>query len=785
MKKVLVLFFILLFHFHLFSQMTIYGYVQDSATAERQIGSFIKSVGEENSTITNNYGYFSLKTLKDSVVIVISHVGYTTDAILVTKNTPMPLTINLVSNFKLKAVKISAKKDDKIVTSTQMSNVTLSMNQIKMLPRFFGETDIIKAIQLMPGIKGGSEGNAGLYVRGGGPDQNLILLDGAPVYNASHLFGFFSIFNSDAINHVQLLKGGFPARYGGRLSSVLDVTMKDGNMKKYSVEGSVGAIASKLTVEGPIKKDVASFMVSARRTYLDFLLQPLFQLGSGSSNMRQGYFFSDMNAKVNWKISKKDRLFLSYYGGKDKFYLKSKPYSYLYDGNTITDESEEKNQWGNQLGGIKWNRILNKNTFLNTQVNYTKYYYLISQSASNSESNDTSNTEQYNYNGFISSIKDFSFKSDAEINLTRHYIRTGISAVLHQFIPGQTEIQFRQTGSRSIDTTFGSDKTQSLESSLYAEDDFDYSKKLKINYGLHFNLYNYKKSFFPSLQPRIAIRYLLNKTLSLKGSYSNMRQNIHLLTNNTLGLPNDLWVPATDKVKPMNSNQIAIGIAKSFKETYEITFESYYKNMKNVIEFKEGASFLSVNNSWENKVAVGNGKAYGFEFLFQKRAGNLTGWVGYTLSWVKRTVPEVNFGKEFYYKYDSRHDLSFVLNYKENEKWDYGLVWVFRTGNAITLATATYPGYTTNHYQSTNNPALSYNGRNNFRFANYHRLDLSVTRHFKKKWGMIDLNFSVYNAYSRINPFYYKIGVDERGNRQIKRVGLFPILPSLNLNFKF
>jgi len=774
-----------LFYSQLHSQITVYGYVQDSATGERQIGSFIKLVGEESSTITNNYGYFSLKTIKDSAVLVISHVGYSTEAILVTKNTPMPINIDLVSNFKLKTVKISAKKDDKTVNSTQMSNVSLSMNQIKMLPRFFGETDIIKAIQLMPGIKGGSEGNAGLYVRGGGPDQNLILLDGAPVYNASHLFGFFSIFNSDAINHVQLLKGGFPARYGGRLSSVLDVTMKDGNMKKYSVEGSVGAIASKLTVEGPIKKDVASFMVSGRRTYLDFLLQPLFQLGSGNSNMRQGYFFSDMNAKVNWKLSKKDRIFLSYYGGKDKFYLKSKPYSYLYDGNTITDESEEKNQWGNQLGGIKWNRIVNKNTFLNTQINYTKYYYLISQSTANSETNDTSNIEQYNYNGFISSIRDFSIKSDAEINLNRHYIRTGFSAVLHQFIPGQTEIKFRQTGKRTIDTTFGSDKTQSLESFIYAEDDFEYSKKLKINYGLHINLYNYKRSYFPSLQPRLAMRYLLNKTLSLKGSYSNMRQNIHLLTNNTLGLPNDLWVPATDKVKPMNSNQVAIGIAKSFKETYEITFETYYKNMKNVIEFKEGASFLSVNNSWENKVAVGNGKAYGFEFLFQKRTGDLTGWVGYTLSWVKRTVPEVNFGKEFYYKYDSRHDVSFVLNYKENEKWDYGLVWVFRTGNAITLATATYPGYTTNHFQNTYTPALSYTGRNNFRFANYHRLDLSVTRHFKKKWGMIDLNFSIYNAYSRINPFYYKIGIDNRGNRQIKRVGLFPILPSLNLNFKF
>ncbi len=786
MKTILSIFTFLIISNSIFAQRSIYGYVQDSASGERIVNAYIKVYGEDVSSTSNSFGYFTLKTNKDSCLLLISNPGFENQAKLVLINESMPLLITMNQTRTLKGAIVKSKKDDKVVNSTQMSSVSITMAQIKMLPRFFGEADIIKAIQLMPGIKGGSEGSSGLYVRGGGPDQNLILLDGAPVYNASHLFGFFSIFNSDAINHVQLLKGGFPARYGGRLSSVLDVTMKEGNMKKYKVEGSLGLLASKIGIEGPLKKDKASFMVCARRTYLDFLLQPIFRLANGNASVSQGYFFSDLNAKVNWKLNRRNRLFLSYYVGKDKYYVQSKPYSYLYDGTTISDQSEDRNQWGNQLGGLRWNKIVSKNIFINTQINYTKYYYEIVQSASSSEVNDTSSIEQYNYYGFKSSIRDLSLRSDAEINMGKHYFRTGLSLVAHQFEPGTAVIKYSETGQKSIDTSFGSGKVNSLEASLYGEDDFEVSKKLKINYGLHFNFYNYNKSLFPTVQPRLAARYLLSKTWSAKGSFSNMRQNIHLLTNTSLGLPNDLWVPATNLIKPMSSNQVALGIAKTFKDIYELTFETYYKSMKGVIEYKEGASFLNVTENWENKVARGSGESYGFEFLAQKKSGNLTGWVGYTLSWVKRTVPEVNFGKTFYYKYDSRHDVSFVLNYKENEKWDYGLVWVFRTGNATSMPTAAYPSYTPNSYFPNNyNPAYAYSGRNNFRFANYHRLDLSITKHVKKKWGLIDLNLSVYNAYSRINPFYYKVGVDYRGNRQITRVGLFPILPSFSIAFKF
>jgi hypothetical protein len=784
-KFLLTFIITIIFFQQIHAQEIVYGYVQDSATSERLIGVNIRFIGAESGVISNSYGYFSLKNSQDSGILVLSYVGYKITLIKVKKGETLPLVVNMpIESYLFKDVTVTGKKDNKIAEEIQMSVVNIPITQIKMLPRFFGETDIIKAIQLMPGIKGGSEGSTGLYVRGGGPDQNLILLDGAMVYNPSHLFGFFSVFNTDAINNVQMLKGGFPARYGGRLSSVLDITMKEGNMKKFSAEGNLGLLASKLTLEGPIIKDKVSFMVSGRRTYLDAMLQPLLQASTGNYNMRQGYFFSDINAKVNWNINKKNRLYLSFYDGLDKFYIVNKPYSYLFDGNIIKDESNSYTQWGNQLGAIRLSQILKKNLFLNTQLNFTKYHYDVFQSQANSETNDTSVFEQFNSSRFTSRIRDINFRSDAELNLNRHYIRFGISAILHRFVPGRNEVIFRRTGETTIDTAFGSGIVNSIETSAYMEDEYEITPKLKANLGLHFNMYNYKNTFYPSIQPRIALRQLIRNDLSFKFSYANMRQNIHLLTNNTLGLPNDLWVPATDLVKPMQSNQIALGFAKTLKNMFEFTFETYYKTMENIIEFKEGASFLNMNQTWEGQVAAGKGQAFGFEFLAQKKAGKLTGWVGYTLSWVTRTIPELNFGRKFYYKYDSRHDISFVLNYKENEKWDYGMVWVYRTGNAITMPTAEYLAANSSNFWSSGS-VYHYDERNNFRFADYHRLDLSITRHYKKKWGMIDFNFSLYNAYNRINPFYYVIANDYRGNKQITRIGLFPVLPSVSLGFKF
>ncbi len=772
-----------------FGQIKISGHVQDSFTGEKIINAFIYQSDKTLVSYTNNYGFFSIATEKDTVKITVQAPGYGKRELRVNKNTPMPLNIELSNIKEIKGVVIKGKTGDAPVNSTQMSTVNIPINQIKQLPRFFGETDVLKAIQLMPGIKGGAEGSTGLYVRGGGPDQNLMLLDGTPLYNVAHLFGFFSVFNADAINNVSVLKGGFPARYGGRLSSIVDITMKEGNMQKFGIEGSIGALASKMLIEGPILKNKASFLITGRRTYIDALYGSLLSAAQPQGrNTTSGYYFYDLNGKVNYKINANNRLYLSYYGGKDKYYLKQKPYSYLYNGFVIKSESDEGQKWGNQLLAARWTHIFNNNAFLNTQLSFTKYEFNNYASNFSGQETDTGAISSDNRFSFLSSINDLSIKSDLEITKNIHNLRFGGQAIYHQFTPGANKLYFQETGKRTIDTTIGDTKVNSLEFSGYGEDDIELNQKWKLNYGLHLNLYNYKDKFYFSPQPRIAARYLINKSFSIKGSYARMRQNIHLLTNNTIGLPNDLWVPATKIVKPLTADQIAIGAVKNLSRMFELTFETYYKRMENVVEYKEGASYLTTLNGWENKVLQGSGQSYGAELLFQKRIGELTGWIGYTLSYSKRNVPGVNNNETFYYKYDSRHDFSFVLTYKENKKYEYGLVWVFRTGNAITLPTAAYPSaidFNSSSIWGNTNPVLAYSGRNNFRYANYHRLDLSFTKHYQKKWGLIDLNVSIYNTYSRINPFYYRIGVDNQGNKQIFRVGLFPILPSVNLGFKF
>lgn len=769
------------------AQFAVSGYVQDSLGGEKLINAFISQSDKPDLHFVNNYGYFNLMATKDTVTLTIKAIGYRSLKIEVHKNMIFPINFELSKYGYLKTVVLKGKSGEAPVESTQMSEVSIPINQIKSLPRFFGETDVLKAIQLMPGISGGSEGSTGLYVRGGGPDQNLMLLDGTPLYNVNHLFGFFSVFNADAINNISVLKGGFPARYGGRLSSIVDVTMKDGNKQKYGVEGSIGMLASKLMVEGPIIKNKASFVVSGRRTYIDALFAPLLSLAQGpGQTTKQGYYFYDLNGKLNYTINKKNHLYLSYYGGLDRFYLREKPYSYLYNGYVIKSESDEGQEWGNQLLSLKWNKILSNNTFIKTQLSYTQYKFKTYSNSFTGEETDTGAVELENKFSFFSGIKDVSLKSDIEKSKEKHDYKAGVHGIYHRFIPGSNDILFKQTGERTIDTTFGEDEVNSIELAAYAEDDLELSKKWKINYGMHLNVYNYKKAWYFSPQPRFAARYLISKSFSFKTSYSRMRQNIHLLTNNTLGLPTDLWVPATAIVKPMTADQIAIGISKNLSRMFELSVEGYYKYMKNVIEYKDGASYFTQLNGWENKVLQGKGYAYGGEILFQKKLGALTGWIGYTLSYTTRNVPGVNNNKTFYYKYDSRHDFSFVLNYNENKKYDYGLVWVFRTGNAITLPTVNYLStFDAKNVAFSNVSVNGYSDRNNYRYANYHRLDLSITKHYFKKWGQIDINASLYNTYSRINPFYYKIGVDNKGNKQIIRVGLFPVLPSVSLSFKF
>jgi outer membrane receptor for ferrienterochelin and colicin len=660
------------------------------------------------------------------------------------------------------------------------------------MPAFMGEVDVLKVLQLLPGVSAGSEGSSGLYVRGGGPDQNLILLDGVPVYNAAHLFGFFSVFNADAINRVELVKGGFPARYGGRLSSVVDISMKEGNSQKLKGEGSIGLIASRLTLEGPIIKNRTSFIVSGRRTYLDFITRPVIKSQSGGKE-NAGYYFYDLNGKINHRINEKNRIYLSAYLGDDKgSYEGNDSFSTPDKSYTSTTHDELGIQWGNITTALRWNSIITNKLFSNVTATYSRYRFLI---YANSQSKIVDNNEprdDYFYTEYNSSIKDYALKADFDyIPVPDHYIKFGAQAIQHAFIPGV--LAYRETHQQ--DTTLGATKTNAQEFSVYVEDDFAITPKLKVNMGVHASGFLVEEKFYASIQPRIAARYLLTSKLSIKASYAKMAQFIHLLSNVGIGLPTDLWVPSTAKVKPEQSYISSLGVAYNLNNKYEFSIEGYYKKMKNIIEYKEGASYLSIENDWQSKVEAGVGESYGAEFFLQKKTGRVSGWLGYTLSWANRTFPSINEGNSFPYRYDRRHDIEIATSYKWKNK-EISVTWVYGTGNAVTLPRSTYQGagdgYNAHYYGDSYNPydyydkgSVKYYGeRNSFRMRSYHRLDISYTTTKKTKWGERSWVIGVYNVYNRRNPFFMEISEDRRKKKFIQ-YSLFPIIPAISLRFNF
>lgn len=781
---------------------TINGFIEDSRSGEKLIGANVYDKRTFKGTTTNSYGFFSLTLPKDSVEITISYVGYQMQSLPVYLDENMSINFEISPTVELKEVEITASQSEKIQENSQMSSIVIPMEQIKNLPVFFGEKDVLKIIQLLPGVKSGGEGSSGIYVRGGGPDQNLILLDGVPVYNVAHLFGFFSVFNPDAINSVQLIKGGFPARYGGRLSSVIDIRMKEGNSKKFQAEGSIGIVASKLTLEGPIYKDKTSFIVSGRRTYIDLLARPLIKaasrnMGAGGS-LTAGYFFYDLNAKVNHKFSDNNRLFLSAYLGNDKFYFKNSN-EYISDNVKYTNKENAGIKWGNITTALRWNYIINKKLFSNTTLTYSRYRFLTEfGSETIAEANAVTSSDKFNFE-YFSGIYDVGGKVDFDfLPNPNHYIRFGIGNIYHTFTPGVNTFKSSSSNS-SIDTTFGSDIIYANELYSYVEDDIKIGGRIKINPGLHFSEFLVKDTSYYSLQPRVAARYLLTENISLKAAYSQMTQYLHLLASSTIGLPMDLWLPVTDRVIPQNSIQYAAGLAYTLK-SYEISLEGYYKTMENLIEYKEGASFFGSNTNWQDKIERGNGWGYGSELLVQKQMGKFSGWVGYTLSWAFREFENLNFGEPFYYRYDRRHDVSVALTYKFNEKIDAGMVWVYGTGNAITLPTERYlaiddvngEGFSGPHGGGgggNDNTIENFAKRNDYRMAAYHRLDLSVNlrkekKIKEKKWERT-WSFGLYNAYSRRNPFYLYFSYDNQGKRVLKQVSLFPVIPFVSWGFKF
>lgn len=757
---------------------TLSGYVKDNETGEYLIGATVYLKENLKGTSTNQYGFYSLTVEEGTYNISYSFLGLKTEQKVVNLNKNTRLNISLESNAIItNEVVIEAEGADKNVESTNMSQVKIDVKNIKKLPAFMGEVDVLKTIQLLPGVQSSGEGNSGFYVRGGGPDQNLILLDEATVYNASHLFGFFSVFNADAIKDINLIKGGMPAQYGGRLASVLDISMKEGNSKKFEVDGGLGLISSKLTLQGPIKKDTSSFIISGRRTYIDVLVNPL--INDTSAFKGTGYYFFDLTSKVNYRISDKDRLFLSGYFGRDVFTFRNANRGFKFDI-----------PWGNATASARWNHLFSDKLFVNTSVIFSDYQFSFG-----AEQNDF----EFKLN---SSITDWNTKIDfSYLPNYRHNIKFGTHFTYHTFVPGSV------TG-RSGDVVFEPDnifKQYSNEGAIYFSDDFEINEELKVNAGLRYSSFQYggpitvrhylkneltadTSKHHRHLEPRLSIRYKLDKNHSLKASYTQNYQYIHLASLSSVSLPTDLWVPSTEIVKPQYGRQFAFGVFKNlFDNTWETSVEAYHKKMDNLIEYKEGAlPEDNTNTSSDNSFTFGTGDSYGLEFFIKKRVGKTTGWLGYTISKTTRYFDQLNNGIEFPAKYDRTHDLSITATHELNKHWVLSAVFVYATGN--TLTPALY------RYLIDGEIFTEYAERNSYRMPPYHRMDVSATytknkpnKRFNSSW-----NFSIYNLYNRANPYFIYFDLEGEGNLsegglepKAFQISLFPIIPSVTWNFNF
>ena len=785
---------------------TISGYVTDVENGEKLIGANIYDANSYIGTVTNAYGFFSVTFDRSPVLLTISYVGYTPHQKEIQLKGNMSLNIELAPNIQIDEVVVKGELSEVGVESSQMSIIEIPMKTISKLPMLLGEADIIKMVQLLPGVQSGSEGMSGMYVRGGGPDQNLIQLDGVPVYNVSHLFGFFSVFNADAIQNVKLIKGGFPARYGGRLSSVLDISMKEGNIKEFKAKGSIGLIASKLTLEAPIG-DKTSFIVSGRRTYIDILSYPLVKMEEKRENLDKlnyGYYFYDLNAKINHRFSDRSRIYLSVYMGKDRFYsvMEDTWVDENWDGDAGEFERKEihyKNEmqfwWGNITSALRWNYQISNKLFANTTATYSRYKILTGYESQ--YGNRRSDKMDY-----TSGIYDLGGKVDFDYYPTpNHSIKFGFSDTYHSFNPGVMLESYNNTDTTYKKVELGNKAVYTNEMATYVEDDIRIGALVKMNVGLRWSGFKVHDTFYNSFEPRISTRFLINEKLSIKAAYAKMNQYINLLANSNIGLPFDLWVPSTKTLKPQVAHQVALGSMYAVNKDIDISVEGFYKTMDNLVEYKEGASFFSLDDNWEEQVVQGKGWSYGIELLLMKKYGNTTGWVGYTWSKSERLFDEpgseISYGKVFPYKYDRRHDISIVVSHKINDHIDIGATWVFGTGNATTLGFEKYPAYyqtalnknfnVYDYYDNSQEPQVThYENRNNYRMPVYHRLDVGINFHKEKKWGKRTWNFSIYNVYNRKNPFFLQWEKNyETGKNKLIQYSLFPIIPSISYRFEF
>jgi hypothetical protein len=744
--------------------------VRSQRTGETLIGATIRA-GVAGSS-SNDYGFFSLTLEKGKYNIEATAVGMQTKSIPVTLDKDITLNIALADEEKtLDNITITASSKSRSLSSPQMGIERLTAKEIRNIPALLGERDVLKTVQLLPGIKSAGDGNSGFYVRGGAADQNLIMLDEATVYNASHLLGFFSTFNSDAIKDVTVYKGGMPAQYGGRLSSVLDIKMNDGNNQDYSVSGGIGLISAKLNVEGPIQKDKSSFLVTGRRTYADMFLK----LAKDSSLRDNTLYFYDLNAKLNYSIGSRDRIYLSGYFGKDR----------LAAGETFGMD------WGNATGTFRWNHIFSNKLFSNTSVIFSNYDYNISI---RSGANDFD---------IFSQIRDWNLKQEFQWYLTnRNNIRFGFNTIYHTIRPGEV----RPVSDKSSINEALLQKRYSWENAIYATNTWKAADKLQITYGLRLTLFSilgkgdfynitpegevsdtlsYKTGQFVKTyinpEPRLAVSYQLNPVSSVKASYVRNVQNLHLISNSTTSSPTDKWVASTNIIRPEISDLFAAGYYRNlWDNTYELTVETYYKTMQHQIDYRDGANVYINSDAIETQLLFGKGRAYGIEWQFKKKAGKLTGWLSYTLSKTEKKIDGINNNNWYNARQDRTHDIALVVSYQLNKKWTLSANWIFYTGNAVTFPAG--------KYKVDDQVVFYYTERNGYRMPDYHRLDIGATWLLKqKKRFSSELSFSLYNAYGRENAYTisFRESKDDPERTEAVQLALFKFIPSVSYNFKF
>jgi hypothetical protein len=754
---------------HAQEKFTISGTIKSKAKGETLIGASIRAGGA--GTASNEYGFYSLTLAKGDYTLEYSAIGLQTRTETIVLDKDIRLNVLLDDEVKdLQGVTVSAQSRGRSISSPQMGAERLSTKEIKNIPVLLGERDILKTIQLLPGIKSAGEGSSGFFVRGGAVDQNLILLDEAPVYNASHLLGFFSTFNSDAIKDMTVYKGGMPAQYGGRLSSVLDIKMNDGNNQDYNVSGGIGLISTKLNVEGPIQKDKSSFLVTGRRTYADMFLK----LSSDSTVNSNTIYFYDLNAKMNYQLGEKDRLYLSGYFGKDV----------LGVGKTFGI------QWGNGTGTLRWNHIYNNKLFANTSLIFSNYKYKISIQSGGDDFD------------IFSKIQDWNLKHEYQwYASTRNNVRFGFNTIYHTITPGEVKAYQSQSVNSSA-----LQKRYSSENAIYITNTWKASQKINVTYGLRASSFSilgkgdyytideegdvtdtlsYKKgeivkTYF-NLEPRVAASYVFNPRTSVKASYVRNVQNLHLVSNSTSSNPTDKWIANTNIIKPEISDQFSIGYYQDILDNqYELSVETYYKSMQNQIDYRDGADIFANSDAIESQLLFGKGRAYGIEWLLKKKSGKFTGWLSYTLAKTEKKINGINNNRWYNARQDRTHEVSIVGSYQLSKKWVISANWVFYTGDAVTFPAG--------KYRVNDQTVFYYTERNAHRMPDYHRLDLGATLELKKKkrWSS-ELSFSLYNAYGRENAYAinFRDNEDDPNKTEAVQFALFRFIPSISYNFKF